>query len=138
MAIDLVQAPLNVIDRRLQTSGWLHRLKDAGVEINTRSAFLQGLLLIDRNDMPAKFERWSVMWDQWHQRLNRSGTTALCACLSYPMSLPEVDRVVVGVQSAKQLEDILATASTFYQSLDTSFMVSTDEQLINPSQWSSS
>src|SRR3989338_1375415 len=42
---DLVQAPFNLVDCRLHTSGWLKRLKDEGVEIHTRSAFLQGLLL---------------------------------------------------------------------------------------------
>jgi len=38
---DLVQAPFSLIDRRLQTTGWLQRLKEAGMEIHTRSAFVQ-------------------------------------------------------------------------------------------------
>lgn len=48
MGIDLVQAPLNLIDRRLENSGWLSRLHQEGVEVHTRSAFLQGLLLVPR------------------------------------------------------------------------------------------
>ena len=67
--IDLVQAPLNVVDRRLQSSGWLDRLKDDGVEVHTRSAFLQGLLLMERSKIPQKFSRWSHLWDQWHEKL---------------------------------------------------------------------
>jgi preprotein translocase subunit SecY len=43
---DLIQAPFNLVDRRLQKTGWLKKLKDKGVEIHTRSAFLQGLLLM--------------------------------------------------------------------------------------------
>ena len=43
---DLVQAPFNVFDRRLETSGWLRRLSGEGVRVHTRSAFLQGLLLM--------------------------------------------------------------------------------------------
>jgi len=134
--IDVVQAPLNVVDRRLQISGWLHRLKDSGVEIHTRSAFLQGLLLMDRRDIPPKFGRWSRRWDEWHQFLSQTGTSALVACLSYPLSLPEVDRVVVGVDSSQQLEDILSAAEGVDHSIDTSFMVSSDKRLINPSHWS--
>ena len=134
--IDLVQAPLNVIDRRLQTSGWLHRLREDGVEIHTRSAFLQGLLLMARSDMPEKFERWSSMWDQWQRYLKDTEISALSACLAYPLSLPEVDRVVVGVDSARQLDDILTAANSHNQSADTSFMTSSDTQLINPSKWS--
>jgi aryl-alcohol dehydrogenase-like predicted oxidoreductase len=135
MPIDLVQAPLNVIDRRLQSSGWLHRLKDSDVEVHTRSAFLQGLLLMNRSDIPEKFSRWACLWDQWHEQLNSSGITALSACLSFPQSLPEVDRVVVGVDNEEQLKSILAVSTEANHSLDTSFMVSTDAQLINPSKW---
>ena len=134
--IDLLQAPLNVIDRRLQTKGWLHRLKDAGVEIHTRSAFLQGLLLMSRNAIPPKFERWSRLWDDWHEFLSQIGTSALSACLSYPLSLKEIDRVVVGVDSSQQLKDIIVAAEGIDHSMDTSFMVSSDKRLINPSHWS--
>ena len=43
---DLVQAPFNLVDRSLDSSGWLRRLREEDVEIHTRSAFLQGLLLM--------------------------------------------------------------------------------------------
>lgn len=36
---DLVQVPLNLIDRRLVDTGWLNRLADDGVEVHTRSCF---------------------------------------------------------------------------------------------------
>jgi len=84
--IDLVQAPLNVVDCRLQSSGWLDRLKDDGVEVHTRSAFLQGLLLMERSKIPQKFSRWSNLWDRWHEKLQDSGASPLEACLAYPLS----------------------------------------------------
>ncbi len=135
MKIDLVQAPLNVVDRRLQSSGWLDRLKDDGVEIHTRSAFLQGLLLMEQIKIPQKFSRWSSLWDQWHQHLKRSGISALAASLAYPISLDRVDRVIVGVDSAEQLGEILLAAQNLADIFDTSFMRSTDLDLINPFNW---
>jgi aryl-alcohol dehydrogenase-like predicted oxidoreductase len=63
---DLVQAPFNLVDRRLQTSGWLQRLKDLDVEIHTRSAFLQGLLLTRAEVLPPKFLPWLALWQRWH------------------------------------------------------------------------
>jgi len=133
--IDLVQAPLNVVDRRLQSSGWLDRLKDDGVEVHTRSAFLQGLLLMERSKIPLKFSRWSNLWDRWHEELNVQGVSPLAASLAYPLSLEQVDRVIVGVDSAKQLSEILESAESANQGPDTSFMRSTDLDLINPSKW---
>ena len=40
---------MNIIDRRLELSGWLERLSDEGVEVHARSVFLQGLLLMPLN-----------------------------------------------------------------------------------------
>ena len=37
---DIVQAPYNILDRRLEMSGWLQRLYDENVEIHIRSIFL--------------------------------------------------------------------------------------------------
>ena len=133
--IDLVQAPLNVVDRRLQSSGWLDRLKDDGVEVHTRSAFLQGLLLMERSKIPQKFSRWSDLWDQWHEKLQDSGASPLEACLAYPLSLEQVDQVIVGVDNASQLSEIVQTAKNVNEVPGTLFMRSTDLDLINPSNW---
>lgn len=133
--IDLVQAPLNVIDRRLETSGWLDRLKNDGVEVHTRSVFLQGLLLMERSKIPQKFSSWSKLWDAWHEKLQDSGVLPLEACLAYPLSLAKVDQVVVGVDSTKQLREILTAAGAVDHTPDTSFMMSTDPNLINPANW---
>ena len=54
--IDLVQAPFNLIDQRLNTTGWLQKLHNAGVEVHTRSTFLQGLLLMPSTMIPEKFQ----------------------------------------------------------------------------------
>ena len=45
---DIVQSPLNLIDRRLEESGWLSKLHKKNIEVHIRSVFLQGLLLLDR------------------------------------------------------------------------------------------
>lgn len=131
---DLVQAPLNLIDRRLQTSGWLHRLKDSGVEVHTRSAFLQGLLLTHASALPPQFSEWLDLWRAWDQWQIETSCSALDACLAYPQSFPEVDKVVVGVSGFDDLQKILAAlhapAPDRWPHID-----SNDEKLINPSQW---
>lgn len=133
-ALDIVQAPLNVIDRRIYNSGWLRRLHDQGVEVHTRSAFLQGLLLISRTSIPAQFFGWSDLWDTWHNWLISNGLTAAEASLGYVFSFREVDRVVVGVDTSEQLNQLIQVARV---SLNASFpdISSLDEKLINPSHW---
>jgi hypothetical protein len=86
--IDIVQAPLNIVDRRLVVSGWLSRLHSEEIEIHTRSVFLQGLLLMPRNKIPKIFDRWFRAWDQWSLELEKNNLSAVEACLLYPLSLP--------------------------------------------------
>lgn len=131
---DLVQAPFNLLDNRLYTSGWLTRLKDQGVEIHTRSAFLQGLLLIPQNKLPLKFSRWREVWERWHCWLTDQNISAVKACLSFPLSYPEIDRVVIGVDSLRQFVDIINALNgkiiDHFPDLKCQ-----DELLINPMNW---
>lgn len=133
--IDLVQAPLNVIDRRLSSSGWLDHLKNIGIEVHTRSTFLQGLLIMDQRRIPQKFSRWMGLLDEWHERLKVMEVSPLAASLVYPLSLNQVDRVIVGVDSTVQLSEILQATIDADTRFDTSFMCSEDLDLINPSNW---
>lgn len=134
MEIDLIQAPLNLVDRRLKNSGWLKRLHDKGIEVHTRSTFLQGLLLMPRSEIPQKFEYWSTIWDEWHSTLAELQITAVSACLSYPLSIPEVDRVVIGVDSLHQLQQI-AQSSVQETQVSCLNIQCDDQRLINPSNW---
>jgi aryl-alcohol dehydrogenase-like predicted oxidoreductase len=133
-SFDLVQAPFNLVDRRLHSSGWLHRLKDNGVELHTRSAFLQGLLLISQPDMPAKFAPWRELWNKWYLWLAKSNSSAVQACLAFPLSYPEIDRVVVGADSHGHLAQIVNAANYRLKSVLPDLHCE-DENLINPVNW---
>jgi aryl-alcohol dehydrogenase-like predicted oxidoreductase len=131
---DLVQAPFNLIDRRLHTTRWLQRHKQNEIEIHTRSVFLQGLLLMSRSQIPIRFERWAALWNRWHDWLDEGRATAVQACLAYPLSFTEIDRIVVGADSVSQLKQIIDAGNFDFQDefID---LQSEAEELINPSLW---
>lgn len=131
---DVVQAPFNIIDRRLATSGWLERLHQIGTEIHIRSVFLQGLLLMKAANRPATFNRWRPLWQHWHCWLDGQALTPLQACLGFALAQPQVARVVVGVDSLMQLKGILANVETPLMEPPAT-LVSEDMDLINPSRW---
>lgn len=135
--VDIVQAPLNLLDRRLETSGWLNRLHELGVEIHTRSTFLQGLLLMDRAAIPMRFERWSHLWDTWQTWLSEQVLSPTRACLQYPLSLPQVDRVVVGVSTKAEFKMLLDDAIVGITTTELPDIGCVDADLINPSNWNS-
>lgn len=135
--IDLVQSPLNLFDQRLIASGWLSRLQDRGVEVHTRSAFLQGLLLMPASQRPQKFDRWGDVWQVWDRWLSQTGLSPLQACLRFVLSVPGVSRVVVGVDSTTQLTEILENIVPDSLPSMPAWLAPLDESLINPSLWSS-
>lgn len=135
MQFDLVQAPLNILDRRLVESGWAKRLKEQGTEVHARSAFLQGLLLMPPDQRPAKFSRWTSLWSEWTRWLDETGLTPLQACLGYVLGVEAADKVVVGVDSVKQLKEILVASHSALPSLP-NWPQAIDTDLINPGQWS--
>ena len=133
---DLVQAPFNGLDQRLVTSGWLQRLKQQGVEVHGRSLFLQGLLLLSEKERPQKFQRWQSLWTAWHTWLNEQGISPLAACLgaAWDQDQPLFHRIVVGVDSKKQLQEIISTLETQLPSWPAHITI--DElDLINPTRW---
>jgi aryl-alcohol dehydrogenase-like predicted oxidoreductase len=107
---DLVQAPFNLVDRRLDNTGWMQRLKDDDIEIHTRSVFLQGLLLMNQADMPPKFSIWNELWKTWYRWLAENEVSAIQACLAFSLSFSEIDRVIVGADSQSQLAQIVSAA----------------------------
>jgi aryl-alcohol dehydrogenase-like predicted oxidoreductase len=131
---DVVQAPFSVLDRRLLRSGWLDRLDRDGVEVHSRSVFLQGLLLMPPSQRPAAFARWSHVWRDYDEWVRDSGLPALNACLRFATSVPGIARVVVGVDSAGQLAEIVAAAWAGGAQAAGDFD-STDPDLVEPSRW---
>lgn len=131
---DLIQAPFSLVDRRLQRTGWLRRLKDEGIEIHTRSAFLQGVLLMSQATRPAKFASWSELWSTWHEWLSCHSGSAVQACLAFPLSFSEIDRVVVGAESVSQLGQIISAVASAAP-VDFPDLHCEAENLINPTRW---
>jgi aryl-alcohol dehydrogenase-like predicted oxidoreductase len=131
---DLVQAPYNVFDRRLEASGWLSRLRDIGAEVHTRSAFLQGLLLFPRGGWPKKFQPWRDLLENWHDWCSMRGVTPMQAALAHALGLKGVDRVVVGVDSAPQWQEVVEVSYGSGANVAAGIQ-SSDDALINPSRW---
>lgn len=132
---DLVQAPFSIIDARLAESGWLNKLSLAGIELHVRSVFMQGLLLMPDAARPKKFNRWCTLWSLWREWLNDTGLTPLEACLRYALSVPQIEKVMVGVDNCTQLSEILQTTIGDCPQPPPSLICS-DINLLNPSLWS--
>ena len=133
--MDIVQVPLNVIDHRIQETGWDKEFKKLGIEVHSRSSFLQGLLLMPKEARPSKFNHWANFWKEWEDWLNHTGLSRLQACIGYVNSLDFVDHIIVGVDSVKHLDEIFeASCGSNFEVPD--FSIIQDKRLLNPVFWS--
>lgn len=131
---DLVQAPMNILDRRLKNSGWLEKLSKKGTEIHIRSAFLQGLLLMPAAQRPEYFKPWRNLLTEYDAWVAGQQLTPLQACLGYLNGHPEINKIVVGVDTAEQLREIVSTVKTPIPTVPENIQTS-DLNLINPGLW---
>ncbi len=132
----LVQIPMNIYDRRFSQSGALKAMKAAGVEVHTRSAFLQGLLLMKPEGLPPFFAPIREHHAKLHHWLGEHRMSPLMACLAHCLTNPDVDRVIVGCETADQFDGILKALS----GLNPAMLVPdefglNDEAILNPSRW---
>ena len=132
--IDLVQLPFNILDRRMIDSGMLATLRSKGAEVHARSVFLQGLLLMSEQNRPDKFNRWSGLWKIWHEWLNDNQITALEATIRHAIAMPEISKVLVGVDNVDQLKEIVTASHGMLPNIPDE-MFTNDADLLNPSNW---
>ena len=122
--LDIVQVPFNLFDQRIISSGWSERLKENGTEIHTRSVFLQGLLLMQRQDLNIWFElNWPQLFDSWNEFQKEVGVSVDRIALGFALRQPWIDKIVVGVDNVQQLNNF-----------DPDLAIN-DVNLIDPSKW---
>jgi len=92
-------------------------------------------LLMSEQNRPDKFNRWSGLWRIWREWLNDNQITALEAAIRHAISMPEISKVLVGVDNVDQLKEIVTASSGVLPNIPDE-MFTNDIDLLNPSNWS--
>ena len=134
-SIDLIQLPISVLDQRLLQSGHLQKLKRAGVEIHARSVFLQGLLLMELQDVPDYFDGVRERLESYHRFIEAQKLTPIQAALGFVSNVPGIDRVICGVNNRHQLREICAAVQVEVRCENYADFAIMDEAIVNPAKW---
>jgi len=132
--IDVVQAPLNVFDRRIL--GVIDQLSALDIEVHVRSVFLQGVLIASPKNRPQRFQPWFehfALFDEW---VHSSGMSAVTCCLGFVLQQPGVAKLVIGTTSADSLTEIMGSIPINHLDVPVQLQ-SSIEQLIDPRSWQS-
>lgn len=128
---DLVQVQYNLLDRRFET--YFEPLKKLNCEIHTRSAFLQGLFF--KEEIPDYFLPIKSILKEI-QFLYPNTFERAAFLLAFCLKNPFVDKVVIGVQSAKELQDNLDALLTFNPQVNSQLALPNfDSEIVLPYNW---
>jgi len=106
------------------------------IEVHVRSIFLQGLLLCSEDTLPAKFIPWLKIWRTWWKFLDEVGLTSIEAALNYVLQTKGVSKVIVGIDSPAQLDELVALNIEQKDLQMPEFFIS-DDRILNPQLWAS-
>jgi len=103
---DFIQIPLNYVDRRFITSGIVERARDLGISIHARSIFLQGALLQSPGQLPVNPKGILPYLGELNLLAKERGVTVSTMLLHESLRDEEIQQVIVGINSIRQLTDL--------------------------------
>ena len=135
--IDIVQLPFNLLDNISKRGEILTKAKNKGIEIHTRSAFLQGLFFKIPSTLNKTLKPLSSSIE-YLQNLCSSKYKMNDLALNYAYHQKNIDHVLIGVDSVSQLEENLLSINKSInqetiEQINNIDIVQTE--LLNPSNW---
>jgi aryl-alcohol dehydrogenase-like predicted oxidoreductase len=135
---DLLQIPMNLFNQQFRP--YLSQFKKAGIEVHVRSAFLQGLLLMDTESIPLQFLEIKSKIELLHQLSEKWNVSRINICLLWLWQNSCIDHIVVGIDSIMQWRQNLNAAQWCEKNfntlkIDASVFMCENENIINPSKW---
>lgn len=105
LGVDYVQVPYNAFDQRLDATDFFDIAKKNKVTVFARSPFLQGLLLMQPNELPKHLDILRPQLEHFIEISKRNSLTQIEAALRFVDSECRADHIVFGVDTHAQLEE---------------------------------
>jgi aryl-alcohol dehydrogenase-like predicted oxidoreductase len=133
LKLDLIQVPYNIFDRRFE--GYFPELKRQGVEVHVRSVFLQGLFFREIESLSPYFDRVKAKLLKLREAARQAKRTMLQFTLGFALANRSVDRIVVGVDNLRNLQEIIAAERSAKEINTPAELREDDESIILPFNW---
>lgn len=133
--LGVLQVPVSVVDQRSIQGGAIGRWARGGTEIHARSVFLQGFLLMKPDELPPALRHHSPMLERFRNFARENDCLPAHIALKFIDSQKDIASAIVGVNTAAQLEQLLAFEECKIDCSDLRQFAQQDLQLLNPFLW---
>ena len=124
--LDVIQIPYNIIDRRFEK--YFKMLNKLKIDINVRSIFLQGLLLMKKPIFKSKSLK------HFYNFSKRKKLKKLDLCVDFIKKNLHLNSIIFGVQSLKELREVINSnliSNVKYEKL----LKKSEKNIIDPRKW---
>lgn len=134
--IDMINIPANILDQRFENAGVFSKARKCGKQVFVRSIFLQGLLLMPLDCVPASMQITLPYLKRLEEmaramKLNRQELALEYAAQKWPSSF-----VLFGAESKAQIMDnVRAFLSKSVLKVDEHIFRNVPENILNPALW---
>ncbi len=134
---DVIQIPYSLFDRKFEKI--LPKLKSLGVEIHVRSIFLQGLYFMNVEKLPINLMPLKLQLQSLRSYCNTFNVEIGSLALNYVIAHPNIDKVVIGVDSLLQLKQNIKSVENWKHNQQLFDCINNieieDKKLLNPANW---
>lgn len=138
--IDTIQIPYSIFDQRLEKGGFFNRREILNKEILSRSAFLQGLILMNEKDVPPFLTKSIPVIRKMNELCEKYQISKAVLALNYVKRQMGIDYLVFGVDNLEQLKEIISASTNKIDdelvSIISKEFNGLDSDIIIPSLWS--
>ncbi len=135
---DFIQIPFNLFDNQSKRKKLLEKAKSKGIEVHTRSVFLQGLFFKNNDaELHEKLIPLMPYLKTLESVKEKEVLNTEALALQYVLQKKYIDYVLIGVESVKQLLSNISICNEkvniphdIIDAIDV-----TEEELLNPSNW---
>ncbi len=137
--VDFMQMPYSIFDHRMKDEGIFDSAEKGKCEIHTRSAFIQGLITMEAEDVPPYLKKAKPIIKKIKELCAKENVSPVKLALQYVKREPSISHLVFGVDSKEQLaEDI----SLFNENIDANLLEDIgkefdgiEAEIVMPSLW---
>jgi aryl-alcohol dehydrogenase-like predicted oxidoreductase len=132
---EVAQLPAGIVDQRLIRDGTIAQLARRHVEVHARSAFHQGLIFADLDELPPRLLEKRGAIEAIQNKLAEVGSSPLELALSFLATVADIHSIVIGVTRRAELEEIVTASRAPWPNIDPSVFATDDPIILDPTNW---
>lgn len=103
--VDFMQLPFSIFDQRMLKGRVFQAAEGSGMKIHSRSAFLQGLILMEEGDVPPYLEKAKPILRKTDGLCREFGIPRIALAMGFVKRQGAISRLVFGVDNLAQLKE---------------------------------